>query len=758
MKSDYDLSYHCPFPAPSWGNSQSWVAALPALLLVLAPVGVILLYFLKLKRRPLQVPSTFLWKKSIEDLHVNALFQWLRQNVILLLQLLVLLILIYAALGLRFHGQATIGKHYILMIDNSASMATSDVKPSRLEWAKEEALKIIDAADESHQGMVIVFNSTASTLQSYTTDKGELRRAVNSIQQTNRQTRIEDALTLADNLANQYRSTDDAVSQPENQDPDKRRTMVPAGKDGKTGIPTEVFLFTDGVFQEPSAAALATLNSLLSGNTLPLGNLHVHFHQAGVAGPEHVDNVGIVSLDAERADLARAEDNKPRPDGNVTLKVFVEVHNHRPRKAEVKVRLDVRVKGQLVHSDFQQIEVPPRRVTTKLVEGKETPIGEPGIRWAKFAVRNLDMTANPVLHAFLEGVQDHFPLDDEAWLVLAPKRRAKVLVVSTGNLALDAFFDQGPTQELAEVIKLKPSDLDTNAYRHDAVDKVGYDLVIFDRCAPKEAKELPLAHTLFIGTPPPPWQPGKLMTNLRPIVSKANHPLLRNIKTMKDVAIGEAFEFPPRTKVPKEVPEEAAKKPRPQLNTVLETTEDRPLLFSMRRGPYKDLVMTFALFNDKGDLLTNWPLRRSFPVFLRNVLLEYGNLSIGGRSLQAGEPFQFRPEPGVNWLEVLPPKGEAKPFQRRGNPKDPDLVFSDTEQLGLYELVSAGPVRRSFAVNLLDPLESDIEPRKRFKVGSDTVEAEPERRQPYDLWKWFALGALVLLLLEWYVYNRRVFV
>jgi len=122
-----------------------------ALLLVLAPIGVLLLYFLKLKRRPLQVPSTFLWKKSIEDLHVNALFQWLRQNVVLLLQLLVLLVLIYASLGLRFHGQTATGRHYIIMIDNSASMAAIDVKPSRLEWGKEEALKVIDAAEEGHQ-------------------------------------------------------------------------------------------------------------------------------------------------------------------------------------------------------------------------------------------------------------------------------------------------------------------------------------------------------------------------------------------------------------------------------------------------------------------------------------------------------------------------------------------------------------------------------------------------------------------------------
>src|SRR5207253_3191768 len=49
-----------------------WWAGLIALLV---PLLILLLYFLKLKRRPLQVPSTFLWKKSYEDLHVNSLFQ-----------------------------------------------------------------------------------------------------------------------------------------------------------------------------------------------------------------------------------------------------------------------------------------------------------------------------------------------------------------------------------------------------------------------------------------------------------------------------------------------------------------------------------------------------------------------------------------------------------------------------------------------------------------------------------------------------------
>src|SRR5579859_1427780 len=132
-----------------------WVA----LGLLLLPPLILLLYFLKLKRKPIQVPSTFLWKKSIEDVHVNSLFQWLRQNVLLVLQLLVLLALIYGILAPRLHGAGGQGKHYILMIDNSASMSATDVAPNRLAWAKAEAIKEIDASSESDFGLLIVFNS-----------------------------------------------------------------------------------------------------------------------------------------------------------------------------------------------------------------------------------------------------------------------------------------------------------------------------------------------------------------------------------------------------------------------------------------------------------------------------------------------------------------------------------------------------------------------------------------------------------------------
>ena len=50
-------------------------------------------------------------------------------------------------------------------------MAAADVSPSRLEVARQEALREIDSRPEGDTGMVIEFNLRATILQPYTRDK-----------------------------------------------------------------------------------------------------------------------------------------------------------------------------------------------------------------------------------------------------------------------------------------------------------------------------------------------------------------------------------------------------------------------------------------------------------------------------------------------------------------------------------------------------------------------------------------------------------
>jgi hypothetical protein len=92
------------FFAPAPLSAAAWTAVLGV------PIGIIALYFLKLRRRPVQVPSTLLWRRSLEDLHVNSLFQRLRRNLLLFLQLLAVALAVFALLGPRTKGSAEQGQ------------------------------------------------------------------------------------------------------------------------------------------------------------------------------------------------------------------------------------------------------------------------------------------------------------------------------------------------------------------------------------------------------------------------------------------------------------------------------------------------------------------------------------------------------------------------------------------------------------------------------------------------------------------------
>src|SRR5919106_5942119 len=92
-------------------------------LLSLVPPAIIALYFLKLRRQPLEVPSTYLWTKVIEDMHVNSLWQRLRRNLLLFLQLLLVFLAILALLRPGWQGKSLEGQRFIFLVDRSASMS-----------------------------------------------------------------------------------------------------------------------------------------------------------------------------------------------------------------------------------------------------------------------------------------------------------------------------------------------------------------------------------------------------------------------------------------------------------------------------------------------------------------------------------------------------------------------------------------------------------------------------------------------------------
>ena len=61
-------------------------------------------------------------------------------------------------------------------------------------------------------------------------------------------------------------------------------------------------------------------------------------------------------------------------------------------------------------------------------------------------------------------------------------------------------------------------------------------------------------------------------------------------------------------------------------------------------------------------------------------------------------------------------------------------------------------------VNLFDRTESDIQPRPMLKTEYEEIPGqkahETTRR---EAWRWLVWAALAILLVEWYIYNRRVY-
>src|SRR3954451_10349462 len=225
-------------------------------LLALVPPAIVALYFLKLKRQPLEVPSTYLWKRSIEDLHVNSLWQRLRQNLLLFLQLLLIALAMFALMRPGWQGTKLDGDRFIFLVDNSASMSATDVADvkNRLEEAKKLVGGMIDQMSSGMTAMIISFADTPQVVQEFTDNRRLLREQLAIVETTVRGTDLRGALELADGLANPNR--------------------VPL-REGDWDIdvveaqPAKLFIVSDGRFEDVKGFSLGNLKPFY----VPIGTL-----------------------------------------------------------------------------------------------------------------------------------------------------------------------------------------------------------------------------------------------------------------------------------------------------------------------------------------------------------------------------------------------------------------------------------------------------------------------------------------------------
>jgi hypothetical protein len=459
--------------------------AIPALLL---------LYFLKLRRRTEVVPSTVLWRKAIQDLQVNAPFQRLRRNLLLLLQLLILAALVLALAQPNVPFRPTPGKSTVLLIDRSASMSASDGDDSggtRLDEAKRRARSLVGALPPGGQAMVIAFDDRAEIVQGFTSDSQVLRRAIDSITPTDRPTRLKLAYQLADAQGS---------------------LLGRAVADANTIAPPDVHLYSDGNVTDAADVSIRS---------------EVRYEPIG---SDKSRNIGIVSLSARR--------NFERPS---EVQVFARVSNSGPSPVETDLQLTVN--GQV--AKVARVSAIPERWD----ENQRREADRNGVVVKDAAEFTLDMPQAGVIRVEQMNTEgDALKTDDAASLIIPPPRRLSiVLVAPEGGYFLPRLLRSMRPREFKEITPAAyeaqpPTDADILVFEGHRPRKLpdgGGCFIYFGSIAPG----LRLTAATADNSPD-----GVLLQRSEPVAVadfKRDHPIFRNIGSLTKLYATKTIELRP---------------------------------------------------------------------------------------------------------------------------------------------------------------------------------------------------------------------
>jgi hypothetical protein len=317
-----------------------------------------------------------------------------------------------------------------------------------------------------------------------------------------------------------------------------------------------------------------------------------------------------------------------------------------------------------------------------------------------------------------DGAPDALAVDDHAYALLPPRKKLKVLLVSPGNLFLEGAL---LLDENLEVQKVAPA-----AWSPAEAKK--YDALVLDGFVPDEPPPVSALYVDPRGDKSPFAVRGEL-TN--PIVTEAaeKHPLMRWV-TLADLNISRASRFQLR---PGDVAVASALR--------------EPIIVARDEGQRKLVAFGFDL--RRSDL----PLRVAFPVLVVNALDWFAGADTGlMASFSLAQPWRL-PAPAAAELEVKDPSGRVA----RVPVRDGRATFVGT-RVGYYEVSAPGGAPRLVAANLASASESHLQVREQLVVGGQTVRAPEPGRAGVSraLWSYLLVVVLLLTLVEWWTYNRRV--
>jgi Ca-activated chloride channel homolog len=324
---------------------------------------------------------------------------------------------------------------------------------------------------------------------------------------------------------------------------------------------------------------------------------------------------------------------------------------------------------------------------------------------------------------------DAFPLDDTAFAVHRPTREGRVLLISPGSVFLERALASIP--EITPYRALLSPESDP---AEALLPGERFDLYIFDGQLPDE---LPAGNLLLVNPPP---DPGFGIGEIIPtgsVIEPTAHPVGQHVD-WSSVHIQQARQVD-----------------LPPWGESVAMVDESPLIYAGELAGRRVAVLAFDLRDS--DL----PVQVAFPILFANLVdyLAPPQAFDAPHGLQPGESLNIRRVVTADGrpaeqVVIASPSGRNYAYQ----PGESGFLFSETGELGVYAVNFLGETSQTvdyFTVNLFDERESSILPAASIQIGrasiNPTLPAEIGFR---EFWPALATLALLLLLLEWWVYHR----
>ncbi len=673
---------------------------------------IIALYILKLRRRREPVSTLMFWEQLFKERQTTSLFQRLKHLLSLLLQLLFLLLLVLAVARPQFAFMTKSARQLILIVDHSASMnAVLELEPenptseTRLDSAKEQALQIVQQLRFMDEMTIISCHTLPVIHTPFTNHQKTLREAIESIKPTDIKTDIKPAVDLAYSVA-------------------------------ETKPNPEIIVMSD--FHSVQEQLITQFQDTLTENETTEEDqqeqkkIKLHLIRIG----EKSDNVGITQFRVRKS-IVNAFD----------YETLLTVVNASDEEKQCSVEL---------YFNDNLFDVRPY---TLAPGEKKSEI------FSNFAFEGGELKA-------VLDIQDILITDNVAYATLPKRELISALLVTNENPFLEKALS---VDEKLDLTITTPEEYESSALTAE--------VVIFDRYSPNTLDD---GNYMFIYPPKNNETPEEnavkpeIVWNIgnpldTPIITdwERTHPVLRHVH-LENVLIGEAYHITP-----------------PSTAQVLARSFDSPVIF-VDVTPNRKIV--FAAIN---ILESDLPLRIAFPVIMANTIQWFQQKQgMEEYHLHTGEVLRYKVEPQItqdteteqetettveNTQETVKITGPGEETWDIPIEND-EMIFDNTQRAGFYALsiseqattditdkpntekpdepttdeAETEEPEQVWAVNLASETESHIDIVEEIEdLITDAEILSGSSLFRYPPWIYLVFFAVILTVVEWFLYQRR---